>query len=169
MSPSRFPMKPITCGSVSYAQQAGLFSSPRMRSSVIVMQSLRGFAGLKTSLPGAAKSYLKISDGHLDGRVPCFPFSNLLAALADVPDPRRAQGKRYPLPHLLLFTVLALHRPQRVHRRRSLQGHSEMVIEVLPALLQKRDDAAVGLGLSKTHSGAMPKPCCRHPRPAKGR
>ena len=36
------------------------------------------------------------------------PFSNLLAALADVPDPRRAQGKRYPLPHLLLFTVLAL-------------------------------------------------------------
>jgi hypothetical protein len=36
------------------------------------------------------------------------PFSNLLAALRDVPDPRRAQGKRYPLPHLLLFTVLAL-------------------------------------------------------------
>src|SRR5512132_1883791 len=36
------------------------------------------------------------------------PFSNLLAALADVPDPRRAQGKRYPLPYMLLFTVLAL-------------------------------------------------------------
>lgn len=36
------------------------------------------------------------------------PFSKLLAALEDVPDPRRAQGKRYPLPHLLLFTVLAL-------------------------------------------------------------
>ena len=36
------------------------------------------------------------------------PFSNLVAALGDVPDPRRAQGKRYPLPHLLLFTVLAL-------------------------------------------------------------
>lgn len=35
-------------------------------------------------------------------------FSNLLTALHDVPDPRRAQGKRYPLPHLLLFTVLAL-------------------------------------------------------------
>src|SRR5512147_2291799 len=35
-------------------------------------------------------------------------FSKLLAALADVPDPRRAQGKRYPLPYLLLFTVLAL-------------------------------------------------------------
>jgi hypothetical protein len=36
------------------------------------------------------------------------PFSNLLAALQDVPDPRRAQGKRYPLAHLLVFTVLAL-------------------------------------------------------------
>ena len=36
------------------------------------------------------------------------PFSNLLAALVDVPDPRRAQGKRYPLPYLLMFTVLAL-------------------------------------------------------------
>ena len=36
------------------------------------------------------------------------PFSNLVAALGDVPDPRRAQGQRYPLAHLLLFTVLAL-------------------------------------------------------------
>ena len=36
------------------------------------------------------------------------PFSNLLVALGDVPDPRRAQGKRYPLAHLLVFTVLAL-------------------------------------------------------------
>ena len=36
------------------------------------------------------------------------PFSRLLAALSEVPDPRRAQGKRYPLPYLLLFTILAL-------------------------------------------------------------
>ena len=36
------------------------------------------------------------------------PFSNLLAALADIPDPRRAQGKRYPLRYMLLFTVWAL-------------------------------------------------------------
>jgi hypothetical protein len=35
-------------------------------------------------------------------------FSNLLVALQDVPDPRRAQRKRYPLAYLLLFTVLAL-------------------------------------------------------------
>lgn len=36
------------------------------------------------------------------------PFARLLAALDEVPDPRRAQGKRYPLPYLLLFTVLAV-------------------------------------------------------------
>jgi hypothetical protein len=36
------------------------------------------------------------------------PFSRLLTALSEVPDPRRAEGKRYPLAPLLLFTVLAL-------------------------------------------------------------
>ena len=36
------------------------------------------------------------------------PFSRLLDALSEVPDPRRAEGKRYPLAPLLLFTVLAL-------------------------------------------------------------
>ena len=36
------------------------------------------------------------------------PFAGLLAALEGVPDPRRRQGRRYPLPHLLLFSVLAV-------------------------------------------------------------
>src|SRR3712207_4014270 len=36
------------------------------------------------------------------------PFSRLLEALSEVPDPRHAAGKRYPLAPLLLFTVLAL-------------------------------------------------------------
>jgi hypothetical protein len=44
------------------------------------------------------------------------PFSRLLDALRDVPDPRRAQGQRYPLPHLLLFTVLALTSGARSYR-----------------------------------------------------
>ena len=35
------------------------------------------------------------------------PFDALLAALAEVPDPRRAQGQRYSMRHLLLFSVLA--------------------------------------------------------------
>ena len=36
------------------------------------------------------------------------PFAALLAALAEVPDPRRAQGQRYSMSHLLLFSVLAV-------------------------------------------------------------
>lgn len=36
------------------------------------------------------------------------PFSRLLEALHMIADPRRPQGRRYPLPHLLLFSVLAI-------------------------------------------------------------
>jgi predicted transposase YbfD/YdcC len=36
------------------------------------------------------------------------PFSRLRDALKQIPDPRRDQGKRYPLPDLLLFSVLAI-------------------------------------------------------------
>src|SRR6201981_1805891 len=35
-------------------------------------------------------------------------FSPLLALLADVPDPRGAQGQIYKLPHVLLFSILAI-------------------------------------------------------------
>ncbi|QXG80046.1 transposase family protein [Rhodospirillum rubrum] len=44
------------------------------------------------------------------------PFPLLLAALNEIPDPRRAQGKRYPLAYLLLFTVLALLSGARSYR-----------------------------------------------------
>jgi hypothetical protein len=36
------------------------------------------------------------------------PFADLLAALEGIPDPRRRQGRRYPLAHLLLFSALAV-------------------------------------------------------------
>ena len=36
------------------------------------------------------------------------PFAGLLAALQQIPDPRRRQGQRYDLAHLLLFAVLAI-------------------------------------------------------------
>src|SRR3954453_21809008 len=36
------------------------------------------------------------------------PFARLLAALEDIRDPRRGQGKRYTLPHMLLFAILAV-------------------------------------------------------------
>ena len=35
-------------------------------------------------------------------------FSPLLDILAQVPDPRRAEGKLYTLPHVLLFSILAI-------------------------------------------------------------
>jgi len=35
-------------------------------------------------------------------------FSPLLDVLADVPDPRRAQGQLYKLPYMLLFSILAI-------------------------------------------------------------
>jgi len=35
-------------------------------------------------------------------------FSPLLELLADIPDPRRAEGKLYQLPHVLLFSILAI-------------------------------------------------------------
>ena len=35
-------------------------------------------------------------------------FSPLLDMLAQVPDPRRAEGKLYTLPHVLLFAILAI-------------------------------------------------------------
>jgi DDE_Tnp_1-associated len=36
------------------------------------------------------------------------PFAGLLTALEGIPDPRRRQGRRYPLAHLLLYSVLAV-------------------------------------------------------------
>jgi hypothetical protein len=41
-------------------------------------------------------------------------FGSLLDLLAEVPDPRRAQGKLYSLRYVLLFSILAID----VHRRR---------------------------------------------------
>jgi hypothetical protein len=35
-------------------------------------------------------------------------FSDFLSLLATVPDPRRAEGKMYKLPHVLLFSILAV-------------------------------------------------------------
>ena len=36
------------------------------------------------------------------------PFDPLLAMLSEVPDPRRAEGKLYKLPYVLLFSILAV-------------------------------------------------------------
>lgn len=71
------------------------------------------------------------------------PFSRLLTALRDVADPRRAQGKRYPLPYLLLFTVLALMSGARSYRgiitflderRELLNQHFGVALKRAPAV-----------------------------------
>ena len=50
-------------------------------------------------------------------------FSPLLDLLAEVPDPRRAQGQLYKLPYVLLFSILAIvsgcNSHRGVERRRS--------------------------------------------------
>src|SRR3954465_8681761 len=45
---------------------------------------------------------------RLTAEAALLPFAALLSALSGIPDPRRSQGRRYPLPHLLLFSVLAV-------------------------------------------------------------
>ena len=35
-------------------------------------------------------------------------FDQFLAVLNEIPDPRRAEGKLYKLPYILLFSVLAV-------------------------------------------------------------
>ena len=36
------------------------------------------------------------------------PFAHLLELLAEIEDPRRAEGKLYKLPHVMLFSILAM-------------------------------------------------------------
>ena len=36
------------------------------------------------------------------------PFAHLLELLAKIEDPRRAEGKLYKLPHVMLFSILAM-------------------------------------------------------------
>jgi hypothetical protein len=43
-----------------------------------------------------------------ESEVAVVAFASLLDLLADVPDPRRGQGKLYMLPHVLLFSILAI-------------------------------------------------------------
>src|SRR3954467_1052228 len=62
------------------------------------------------------------------------PFAALLSALSGIPDPRRSQGKRYPLAHLLLFSVLAVLAGATSYRRIRLfiRLHRERLRPPLP-------------------------------------
>src|ERR671929_2432128 len=87
------------------------------------------------------------------------PFAGLLAALEQIPDPRRRQGQRYSLAPLLLFAVLAVlagatsYRRIRlfigVHRERlnatfGARFRRAPAVDTLRALLHALDPADLG-------------------------
>jgi hypothetical protein len=63
------------------------------------------------------------------------PFDPLLAMLGEVPDPRRAEGKLYKLPYILLFSILAV----------VTGGNSFRSIETFIKVHRRRLNAAFGL------------------------
>ncbi len=63
------------------------------------------------------------------------PFDPLLAMLEEIPDPRRAEGKLYKLPYVLLFSILAV----------VTGGNSFRGIETFITVHRRRLNAAFGL------------------------
>src|SRR3954451_18623275 len=63
----------------------------------------------RLSLQGGHRRWGKVVDAvRLTAEATMVPFAALLSALSGIPDPRRSQGRRHPLAHLLLFSVLAV-------------------------------------------------------------
>ena len=109
-------------------------------------------------------------------------FSPLLDLLVETPDPRRAEGKLYQLPYVLLFAILAIVSGCNsyrgiitfidVHRHRlnaifALKWRRAPAHTAIRYILQGLDPAAVE-AVFRRHA-AMP-PCCRPHgrRPDKG-
>jgi hypothetical protein len=63
------------------------------------------------------------------------PFEPLLVMLGEIPDPRRAEGKLYKLPYVLLFSILAV----------VTGGNSFRSIETFIKVHRRRLNAAFGL------------------------
>jgi hypothetical protein len=63
------------------------------------------------------------------------PFDPLITLLSEIPDPRRAEGKLYQLPHVLLFSILAV----------VTGGNSYRAIKTFIAVNRERLNAAFGL------------------------
>ena len=63
------------------------------------------------------------------------PFDQFLSVLSEIPDPRRAEGKLYKLPYVLLFSILAV----------VTGGNSFRSIETFIKVHRRRLNAAFGL------------------------
>jgi hypothetical protein len=101
------------------------------------------------------------------------PFSRLLDALGEVPDPRRAEGRRYPLAPLLLFTVLALLSGATSYRRIIIfLDQRRLALNAVFGVALKRAPSLNTLRsvLQATpwnrRSAATPRACCRRPSQA---
>src|SRR4051812_10360697 len=108
--------------------------------------------GLCSSLSLADWACLTVSsrDGSVRAltfmEVARMPFALLLAALDKIRDPRRPQGQRYTLAHLLLFSVLAV-----------LAGAtSYQKIITFIAVQRDRLNTAFGTGLRRAPAGKTP-------------
>src|SRR3954453_13280195 len=63
----------------------------------------------RLSLQGGHRGWGKVVDAvRLTAAATMVPFAPPLSALSGIPDPSRSQGRRHPLAHLLLFSVLAV-------------------------------------------------------------
>jgi hypothetical protein len=83
-----------------------------------------------------ARQDLCIYAGQLNcQQVAMRPFDQLLAMLGEIPDPRRAEGKLYKLPYVLLFSILAV----------VTGGNSFRAIETFITVHRRRLNAAFGL------------------------
>src|SRR3954471_5181550 len=72
----------------------------------------------RLSLQGGHRRWGKVVDAvRLTAEAAMVPFAALLSALSRIPDSRRSQGRRYPLGHLLLFSVLAVLAGRPSHSR----------------------------------------------------
>jgi hypothetical protein len=80
------------------------------------------------------------------------PFDPLIALLSEIPDPRRAEGKLYQLPYVLLFSILAV----------VTGGNSYRAIKTFIVVNLDRLNAAFGLCWKRTcayrHSRHPPEP-----------
>src|SRR4051794_25291866 len=63
----------------------------------------------RLSLQGGHRRWGKVVDAvRLTAEAAMVPFAALLSALCGIPDPRRSQGRRYPLAPLPLFSAHAV-------------------------------------------------------------